>query len=343
MEHPGPKGFFLRVGVLGTSSSTPARLPLQVHAPRGTLEHMSEGSSIIDLGELSKPATVLIEKISDALGGYFKPYQIKRVAKAEGEAEIIRAQTQVDVTDLQRRAMIRFVAEEGRKQENIETITAKAIPQLEESAKPDKVQEDWIANFFDKCRIVSDEEMQTLWSRVLAGEANAPGTFSKQTVNLLGSLDQDDARVFTALCGFGWFFGEVAPLIFDVNASIYNEAGIDFASVTHLDDIGLVNFQPIGGFRRFKFPKQIVIYYFGRPVIAEFKQQQNSEIDTGKVLLTKAGQEFARICGAEPVEGFMDFVVDHWAKLGLVLSSPYPRKRQELSILDVGIAAGWSC
>ena len=35
------------------------------------------------------------------------------------------------------------------------------------------MEEDWIANFFDKCRIVSDSEMQSLWARVLAGEANA--------------------------------------------------------------------------------------------------------------------------------------------------------------------------
>ena len=31
-------------------------------------------SSLINLGELSKPAAVLIEKISDAVGGVFKPY-----------------------------------------------------------------------------------------------------------------------------------------------------------------------------------------------------------------------------------------------------------------------------
>ena len=43
--------------------------------------------SIIKAGDLSKPANTLIEKIADAVGGYFKPFQIKRVAKAEAEAE----------------------------------------------------------------------------------------------------------------------------------------------------------------------------------------------------------------------------------------------------------------
>ena len=109
--------------------------------------------SIVNLGDISKPATVLIKKISAALGGYYKPYQIKRVATAEAEADIIRTKAQIEVTDLQQRAVIRFIAEEAQRQENIEAIANAALPQLEESSRPDAVEDDWIANFFDKCRI----------------------------------------------------------------------------------------------------------------------------------------------------------------------------------------------
>lgn len=288
---------------------------------------MTEGNSIINLGNISKPATVLIEKISDAVGGYFKPYQIRRVAKAEAEAEIVKAQAQIEITDLQRRTLTRFIAEEAKKQENIEAITQKAIPQLEESSKPQEMENDWVSNFFDKCRIVSDEEMQTLWSHVLAGEANAPGSFSKRTVNFLGSLDKYDAHLFTALCGFCWILGDVIPLVYDVQASIYNEAGINFTSLAHLDDIGLVSFQSLGGFKRLRFPKRIKIHYYGQPIILEFKKEENNEIETGKVLLTKTGQQLARVCGSKPVKGFMDYVLDNWMKKGLVLASPYPRNQ----------------
>lgn len=58
-------------------------------------------SSLINLGELSKPATVLVEKISDAVGGIFKPYQIVRVAKAEAQADRVRAEGQIEVSDIQ--------------------------------------------------------------------------------------------------------------------------------------------------------------------------------------------------------------------------------------------------
>src|SRR5882762_9636593 len=124
---------------------------------------MDEPTSLINIGELSRPATVLIEKISDAVGGVFKPYQIVRVAKAEAEASRIQAESQIQVTDLQRRAMLRFLQEEAIKQSNIESITSQALPQLKDDSAPADVSVDWISNFFDKSRIVSDSEMQVLW------------------------------------------------------------------------------------------------------------------------------------------------------------------------------------
>jgi len=43
---------------------------------------MESNSSLISMGELSKPATVLIEKISDGVGGVFKPHQVVWMAQS---------------------------------------------------------------------------------------------------------------------------------------------------------------------------------------------------------------------------------------------------------------------
>ena len=170
---------------------------------------MTDGGALVNIGELSKPATVLIEKISDAIGGIAKPHQIRRVAQAEADAARIAATAQIEITELHRRAFGRFITEEAKKQENIESITAKSIPLLEETAQPQNIEDDWITNFFDKSRLISDDDMQNLWSKVLAGEANSPGKFSKRTVNLLSSLDKNDATLFTKLCGFCWVSGDL--------------------------------------------------------------------------------------------------------------------------------------
>ena len=271
-------------------------------------------NSLVNLGDLAKPADTLIKKISSAAGILYEPRHIKRIAKAEAKAALIKAQSEIEITDLHRRAANRWIEEEAQRQKNMEDITAKALPQLNENAKPDSVENDWIVNFFDKCRIVSDNEMQDLWSRVLAGEANAPGTYSKRTVNFLPDLDKSEAELFTKLCGFGWQIGDVVPLVFDIQAKIYNRYGINFNALSHLESIGLVQLGPLTGFMRHKLLKKLTVYYYGRKLTLEMPSDADNTLDVGKVLLTRIGQELALICGSQPVEGFLDYVKEQWKK-----------------------------
>jgi hypothetical protein len=281
------------------------------------------GRSLVNTGELTKPATVLIEKISDAVGGYFRPYQIRRVAQAEADANEIKAIAQLRVDDLQKRALARFVAEEASRQENMEAITSKALPELSISADPAQIEDDWITNFFDKCRLISDEEMQHLWARVLAGEANAPGKYSKRTVNFLDSLDKSDADLFQKVCSVACEYDESLPLIYDVDNAIYASAGLSFANLTHLDEIGLLTYESLSGFALTKMPKTITMNYHGQVLELAFAQE-GAQLSVGHVLLSKVGQELASICQPVPLEGFLDFVVGEWMSAGIVCSSPWP-------------------
>ena len=108
------------------------------------------------------------------------PARFRRVAQAKADAAITQAQTEIEIAEIQRRAAARFVEEETRRQTNMENIVAKAISQIGPNAHAENMDDDWIENFFDKCRNFSDEQMQTIWSRILAGEANAPGSFFSQ-------------------------------------------------------------------------------------------------------------------------------------------------------------------
>ena len=275
---------------------------------------MPEGisNSVVDLGDISKPADTLIQKISDAVGGVFAPFQIKRIAKAEAEAAIISAQTEIQITDLHRRAMHRFIEEEAKRQKNIEEITTKALPQLTAEANPNSMDNDWVTNFFERSRIVSDEEMQKIWAKVLAGEANAPGTYSKRTVNFLGDLDKKDAELFQSLCSFGWFVGSFTPLIFDSQNKIYTNRGINFNVLTHLDAIGLIRFDPLSGFERQGIPKQFLVSYCGSPLMLTMTNETGNSLTIGQVLLTKMGEELVKVCNAPRVADFMEYVKEKW-------------------------------
>ena len=296
---------------------------------------VSDGLSLINIdGKIVEPATELIRKISDAIGGGFKPYQIRRIAEAEADAEAIKAKAQIKITTLQQRAVIRFIMEESKKQDNIESITEKAILQLNASSTPQDIEDDWITNFFDKCRIVSDEDMQLLWSKVLAGESNSPGTFSKRTVNSLGSLDKKDAQLFTALCGFIWLIeGRLVPFIYHLPLSnnlpsdrtIYGNNKIDFEALAHLCSIGLISFEPVGYYQN-ELNQQTDLSYYKTTVRVEFANPKNNELSCGNVLLTNVGKELAKVCASKPVDGFADFIIKIFSQEGLVVSSPYPRQ-----------------
>lgn len=282
---------------------------------------------LANLGDLTKPATVLIEKISDAVGGIFKPFQIVRVAKAGAAAERIRAESEIQVTDLHRRAMQRFLEEEAKKQSNMEDITEKALPNLAEESSPENMEDDWLTNFFDKCRIISDGDMQVLWSRVLAGEANSPGTFSRRTVNLLADLDKEDAELFTNLCRFGWIAQDaMVTLIYDVHEDIYNSNGINFASLSHLESLGLIQFSILTGLQLLSLPKTVSVSYYGRSVELVFPKDAENTLEVGQVFLSRAGEQLARVCGSKPVDGFFDFVYERWANKSLV-----PKSESELN------------
>lgn len=287
---------------------------------------MSEGNSIINLGDLAKPATVLIEKVSDAVGVLYEPRRIKKRAEAEAEAEKIKALAGVELSEIQQRGLERMIQQEGRKQENIENITAQAAQQLPPEAKAEDLEEDWLAHFFDKCEKVSDKEMQSLWSSLLAGEATSPGTYSKRTVDYVATMDKKDAELFTTFCQFTWMIGDATPLIFDFKHEIYSSQGITFDSLTHLDAIGLISFSPTAGFKKQAIPKEGVVFYFGLPTLLKFTKEKDNEFRSGAALFTRAGKELVPICGAKRNQEFYEYAVEQLARQGITLSTVLPNK-----------------
>lgn len=58
---------------------------------------MTNDNSLISLGDLTKPASVLIEKISDAIGVLYEPRRIIKKAEAEVTAEKIKAIANIEL------------------------------------------------------------------------------------------------------------------------------------------------------------------------------------------------------------------------------------------------------
>ncbi|WP_416796236.1 DUF2806 domain-containing protein [Ciceribacter azotifigens] len=283
---------------------------------------MAEGS-IINLGDISKPAAILVERVCDAVGGIAKPWQMKRVARAEVAVEQIRALGAIELTEIQERGLARLIEDAEQKQRNIESITAKAIPHLRSDADPAAIDRDWLASMFDRAQLYSSEEAQELWGRILGEEANKPGTFSRRSLEVINSLDASDARAFEKLCSAMWDWGKPMLVIVDPNKS--GVPGLTFDDILTLESIGLISTglgYSLSGIQA----KKGLVRYHGVSVYIEFPHTENNQVPTGAVLFTKLGAQLAGIVSAEPIlqvfEAAMKMWIDEGCWVAINIDSP---------------------
>lgn len=264
-----------------------------------------------DLLGLSKPCERLIEKIADAIGGLTRPRQIIRIAAAEAEAEVIRAHASVQIADIQRRAALRFEEEEANYQRNMENTLKRALPHIQEGAKPEDIDLDWITYFFSKVRIVSGEQMQALWAGILAEEANRPGAFSKRCLSIIEVMSKKDADAFTAVGRFACHFdGQPWLVMFDHRDSIYASNGITHDRIVQLESLGLIA-RAKTEFVNSGVRTDIHFRYFDQMVA--LKNPSMQPLPVGQLLLTSPGAELLSICHSEKVPGFFEYLMNYWS------------------------------
>jgi hypothetical protein len=281
---------------------------------------MSDSNFPVDLKALSEPAVKLIEAVRDAVGVVYEPTRIRRKAKAEADAAVILARSQIEVREIEVRASERLIRRELRRQENIEKITRKAVDALPAAVSKEPVDQDWISRFFENCQDIGNEEMQSLWAKLLAGEVAKPGTFSLRTLRVIRDLARDDALLFTNFCRFVWVIPGVglSPIVHDLENTCFAEAGLPFTSFLHLASLGLIEFNEIAGFN-LKGVSKIPAFYYGRQHLISLPEGKK-DLEIGRALLTSAGKELTPIAGSQPMESYRTSVIEWWKSRGWSVS-----------------------
>jgi hypothetical protein len=281
----------------------------------------SEGS-FINIGDFAQPVNTLIEKVSAGIGLLYEPTRIVKKAKAEAEADRIKAISRLEISEQEKRTLNRIVTEGTKQQERMESVLAKALPAIQPDGKPEELNEDWITAFFNHVRLVSDEDMQQLWARVLAGETNKPRTYSKRTLALLSNLEKTEAAHFTALCSFAIHWpGLNMPLVFDFTHQLYAKRSINFRTLSHLDSIGLIRFHS-DSMSELSLPqpnrgRAIRIHYFDENLYFYLDPAKAEGLPMGKVEFTESGTQLSLIAGGEKDIDFVPFLAEKWIDAGV--------------------------
>lgn len=254
----------------------------------------------------AKPAQTLIKKFR--ISRLYDPTYARRMNKAECENRIRNAKTDLEVAKI--RAEERAINE----QINTDVIVRDAAQMLSPHARPEDVDEDWIHKVADKAKVVSDADMQSLWAKILAGEAENPSSFSYRVLEEVSQLSKVEAAAFTRLAGYVWMIGPQ----FSTPVIISDE---EHHTLWRTFDCPLLNTNLV---KRIKPARTIYfnddsdigrsfdVSYFGRNCTLRVKRTGvsfNFGID-----LTHIGQALVPLCGGEPIPGEYERVVDRWRR-----------------------------
>lgn len=151
--------------------------------------------------------------------------------------------------DLADRAVNHFGAKIIKEQMNREAVARAAVEAIvaspPETATDAVVDEDWLTEFTEIAAKKSNEEIQAILGRILAGEITKPGTFSPATLQLLTTLSQSMARKFQLLSGMsiadtqGYTFVITAPFP-EFQKTGLLELGITYSDFLNLQSAGLL-------------------------------------------------------------------------------------------------------
>ena len=152
-------------------------------------------------------------------------YLAKKKAQTDAEVEILRLQGQEKVAQY-------VLARNNQKVENVEEIVSKAKQQFapDEQVSEEPVEKDWMNRFLNIAEEISDEDMQEIWGRVLAGEIKKPKSYSLRTLEVLRNLSKEEATLITKVSNYQVALDLLSTEDFSVN----------IMDRTTLDDIGII-------------------------------------------------------------------------------------------------------
>ncbi|MEJ5141318.1 DUF2806 domain-containing protein [Gluconobacter albidus] len=170
----------------------------------------------------------LIGSLFDLPSSFLESVTLKKRLRDEVNERLISAQMIVaeqkihDMPELGLTLINDVLKDKARKQANVAGVAVEAInamkalppPQktTEEASTEDskaKIEDDWMNQFSRYAEDASSDHLQQIWGRVLAGEIQEPGSFSRHTLRFIAELDKktaENCEIIRRYVVGNWFF-----------------------------------------------------------------------------------------------------------------------------------------
>lgn len=195
------------------------------------------GNEIIAL--LSSGAEMMSSAVAPVVGALFTAIFLRHNTKTDEFEKIKAGQFKEVANDLLKSGEMTYT--EYYKAKNFLIVAEKADSYYKGHARTEvhgNYEFDWFVRFFEAVGNVSDETMQNLWAKILAGELVRPSTFSLKSIDVMRNLSKRDAELFMKVCShaFAWGTNICLP-----NEDAYIEfVGVQYTDIMKLSELGLI-------------------------------------------------------------------------------------------------------
>lgn len=282
---------------------------------------------------LVSPAEKLLDTISGAIGKVYEPTNIRKIADAKAyeinviadairnnvDIPIVYDSTKVaidtsDYEEIAKRASSRLAYQEIIKQQNIENVVSNAYEELKESEKVsnEPVDPDWVLRFFNSVENISDEDMQKVWARILAGEIKAPNTYSYRTMEKLKNMTQKEVELFQKIAEISLYNGNVYFILSE--ASLLSKYDLKTSDILLLEECGLMSSQALS--LSFTINNKEKILYHNNKFCGSVSnvREENREIFSVVHIFTESGMQLIRVISPKRESSYILDCIKDFAK-----------------------------
>lgn len=167
---------------------------------------------------------------------------------------------------------------------------------------------DWFVRFYEAVGNISDEKMQDIWAKILAGEISHPSSYSLKTLDVLKNISKRDAELFVKVCSCSFSMGN--NHVFLPNNDAYIDGhDIKYIDIMKLNEHGLIFNDGTIGYT-VSITKEPRILFINNNLIMTIASASGKEekATIKQYLFTEVGAELSSIISEKPSDDdFIEF------------------------------------
>lgn len=255
-----------------------------------------------------------LAKLAKTVGGWFglDARAEMKMADAKAYAQIKQAETDntVMLMKLQGEEQLAnyIYARESRKMNNVRQIVEKTGTLLDndEKVSEEPVNSDWLNRFMSTAEGISDDEMQNLWAKILAGEIKRPKSFSLKTLDVLRNITKEEAEQIT----------KMAKFTIDNMYICSEDFAMPLPEQILMDELGIICGQEL--VRTYEVSPTIACsILIGQQAIINLYSTEKKKVKLKLYKLTKVGKEILTLVTVENNDDFINDLKKHFIKQGI--------------------------